>query len=163
MSVRTLVKTNDPILRERSREVDVAEIQTQEFKELIADMKETMKADNGVGLAAPQIGISKRLITVDTPQGSMAFINPVITKLSRRQINSEEGCLSVPGVFGIVKRSRQVIVQAIDEDGQEIEIKATGLTSTIFQHEIDHLDGILFIDKAKNIQDLAPDKHSSLI
>ncbi|MFH1767077.1 MAG: peptide deformylase [Patescibacteria group bacterium] len=163
MTVRTVLHHPDPKLRERSREVDVTEITSTNFQTLLEDMIDTMKVENGVGLAAPQIGVQKRVIIIETPQGPMPFINPVIVKKSKRLVNSEEGCLSVPEVYGIVKRHKQVKVTALDRTGLEIEIKTGGLISTIFQHEIDHIDGILFIDKAEKIQQIAPGKEETII
>jgi peptide deformylase len=102
---------------------------------------------DGIGVAAPQIGVLKRIIIVKTANGAEAFINPKIISSSIRRVESEEGCLSVPGVYGIVKRHASVKVKAYDKDGKKIKFKTGGLQSIIFQHEIDHLDGILFIDK----------------
>lgn len=142
-------------LREKSREVEVEEILHSDFQLLIDDMMETMKAENGIGLAAPQIGIHKRLIIVEMPTGPKAYINPRIVKTSARLVESEEGCLSVPNVWGLVKRHKRVTVIANTRDGAEVKITASGLISVIFQHEIDHLDGILFIDKAYKLSKTA--------
>ena len=147
MSKLTILHHPNEKLREPSRDVSVERMQDPKIQRLIDDMFETMKAADGVGLAAPQVGQNIRLIVIDSPDGPMAFFNPQIVKKSRREMNSHEGCLSVPGEWGDVARNKRVIVQAEDRTGQDVEISASGLLSIIFQHEIDHLDGILFIDK----------------
>jgi len=146
----TILTNPNPILREVSKPVDPAEILRPEFQRFLDEMIETMK-EGGVGLAAPQVGVAKRFIIVKTKTGPEAFINPKIFSASIRKINSEEGCLSVPGVWGIVKRHSKVKVKALNRRGEKVLIKASGLESIIFQHEIDHLDGILFIDKVEKI------------
>jgi peptide deformylase len=137
----------NPILRKISEPVEAAEIPRPDFQKLIDEMTETLIRANGVGLAAPQVGLSKRLIIVQTKNGPTAFINPKIFSTSLSKKENEEGCLSVPGVWGIVKRHAKVKVKALNRQGEKVMIKAGGLESIIFQHEIDHLDGILFIDK----------------
>ena len=114
-------------------------------------MAETMYTDSGVGLAAPQVGVSKRIILVDGEEdGLIVLINPVIIK-SEGELIDEEGCLSVPGIYSQVKRSLKVTVKALNENGDPIEITKEGLTARALQHEIDHLDGILFIDRIGRI------------
>jgi peptide deformylase len=140
----------NPILRQVAEPVETTEILSSEFQKLIDDMIETMIKD-GVGLAAPQVGVSRRLIIVKMKHGPEAFINPKIFSASIRQTKGEEGCLSIPGVWGIVKRHVKVKVKAINRRGEKVLIKASGLEAVIFQHEIDHLNGILFIDKAEKI------------
>jgi peptide deformylase len=110
-----------------------------------------MFTDDGVGLAAPQVGQSIRLITVTTQDGAQAMFNPEITKRSLLKEWGEEGCLSVPNTFGDVKRYKKITCTFIDVQGQKRILPAKGLMARVIQHEIDHLDGILFIDKAKNI------------
>jgi peptide deformylase len=149
---RVLTLPNDR-LRVKSRELSAAEIASSDIQNLIIEMKATMKQENGVGLAAPQIGQPIRLIIAQTLNGNEAFINPKIISTSNRLVDSEEGCLSIPGVWGLVKRHRGVTVQAINAAGEHIEVKATGLLAIIFQHEIDHLDGILFIDRAYTLKE----------
>lgn len=105
----------------------------------------------GIGLAAPQVGTNKRIIIVQTKNGPTAFINPKIFSTSLFKNSGEEGCLSVPGVWGVVKRFKKVKIKALNRQGEKIIIKADGLESRIFQHEIDHLDGLLFIDKVEKI------------
>lgn len=122
------------------------------MKKLIKDLKLTMKEENGVGIAAPQVGIHDRVIIAETADGPTAFINPEIIERAFKLVDSEEGCLSVPGIWGIVKRHRSVTVKALDESGKTVQLRANGLLSIIFQHEIDHLDGILFIDRATDLR-----------
>ncbi|MDR2869927.1 MAG: peptide deformylase [Deferribacteraceae bacterium] len=134
----------------RRRTERVTEI-TDEIRALIANMKETMYTAKGYGLAAPQVGKSLRILVLDDngsrgPQNPRAFINPEIIS-SEGEILEEEGCLSLPGEWAMVKRFEKVTVKALDENGAELIIEADGQLSRIFQHEIDHLNGILFIDK----------------
>lgn len=147
MSIHPVLINPDANLRKRSVEVPFDEIHSDRICRLIADLKETMALENGVGIAAPQIGVQERMIVVETGQGPQAFINPRIVKKSLRKVESEEGCLSVPGVFGIVRRHRHVVIEAYNEQAEPVTIRATHFPATLFQHEIDHLDGILFIDK----------------
>lgn len=141
----------EPTLRVKSTEMDPGDIQTPETQKLIDEMIETMRKANGVGIAAPQVGVNKRLIVVDDGSGLGVFVNPRLTSRSARIIDFEEGCLSVPGVWGIVKRHKKVHVKALDRTGKKVVLKADGLLSIIFQHEIDHLDGVLFIDRVERL------------
>ena len=137
----------DPVLRERAR--DVAEI-TPELRKLIDDMFETMYAEEGVGLAAPQVGVSQRVIVVDPQEeGSQRFalINPVLREVSKEVERGEEGCLSIPTLKDIVERPATCVVEGMNAQGTTVRIDANGLLARILQHEIDHLDGILFIDR----------------
>lgn len=147
MAAKIVLTNPNPDLRGRSKEIQIEEIKSPRVKQLIADLKATMVVENGVGIAAPQTGVAERLIVVETKEGAQAFINPRIVRKSFRKIDSEEGCLSVPGIFGIVRRHRSVVVEAHNEEAQPVTIRATHFPSAMFQHEIDHLDGILFIDK----------------
>ncbi len=144
-----LVFNPDPRLRQVSEYIDVSEI--PHLQELWRDMADTMIADQGIGLAAPQIGKNIRLIIINTNKGPQAMFNPVLLKKSLRKEWGEEGCLSIPKVFGEVKRHKSVRCSFIDPSGEERVIDAEGLMARVIQHEIDHLDGILFIDTAKNI------------
>ena len=132
------------ILRLRANEVEGI---SQETLSLIAQMKQTMDANNGIGLAAPQVGISKRVIIVKDKKENHAFLNPRILKQSREKEEDEEGCLSFPGLFLKVKRAKSVGVLALTPEGKEVTIEAEGLASRIFQHEIDHLNGKLIIHR----------------
>jgi len=144
--MRVLTEPNER-LREKASDVDPEEISSARVQALIDDMIATMYASNGVGIAGPQVGSKDRVIIVETGSGATAFINPRIVSRSLSKVDSEEGCLSVPGVYGIVKRSKKVTLEAFSRDGKKVKLKAQGLPAIIFQHEIDHLDGILFIDK----------------
>jgi peptide deformylase len=147
-----IVQYPNPGLKGKSKEVK--EI-TSEIKKLALDMKETMTAKDGLGLAAPQIGISQRMIAVrllpsrnsNEDVEVKVFINPKILKRSKETEFGEEGCLSLPGLYLNIKRHRTVEVSAIDENGNEIKIQTQGLAARILQHEIDHLEGILFFDR----------------
>lgn len=149
---RLVLHEPNPELRVVSEPVAHDRLNTPEMQLLITELKETMRKENGVGIAAPQIGVHDRVIIVDHDGIPTAYLNPSITERSFRMVDSEEGCLSVPGCWGIVKRHRSVSVQAYNESGEAITLKAQGLVAIIFQHEIDHLDGILFIDRAEKIR-----------
>jgi len=136
-------KYPDPILRKKSEEVK--EI-NEEVRRLIRDMFEIMYKNQGVGLAAPQIGVLKRIAVVDIGSGPQVFLNPKILKKKGKEI-SEEGCLSVPGVFLRIKRAKEIEVEALNEEGESFRLRATDLLSRCLQQEIDHLNGILIIDR----------------
>ena len=138
----------NPNLRQLSKPVEHF---TKEVRDLISQMKMIMENNNGVGLAAPQIGIPLRVITCELDDKFYVFINPEIIKTSKEAVAMEEGCLSLPNIYGEVIRPEKIILKAINADGKKIKLKAFGLLARVIQHEIDHLDGILFIDKAKNI------------
>lgn len=148
MTSRPILKYPNDKLRKISDLVSVDEISNQETQTLINDLVQTLYVESGVGLAAPQIGVNKRVIIVDIGDGARVFINPKIVSASLRKTKSQEGCLSIPGVNGVVKRHRGIIMNALSRDGKSIRIKATGLLAIVIQHETDHLDGVLFIDKA---------------
>jgi peptide deformylase len=139
-----IIKFPDPILKKKCQEVKEV---TPEIKKLIEDMIETMKKNDGVGLAAPQVGFSKRVIIVETEKGPQGFINPKILKKSKETEIDWEGCLSIPGVFSKIKRWKEIEIEALDKEGKRVRIKAAGLVARIFQDEIDHLNGILIIDR----------------
>ena len=146
MAILEIKKFKDPVLRKKCQEVK--EI-TSEIEKLVFDMAETMKKYNGAGLAAPQVGISKRIIVVQPDlNGEIAgYINPRIIRKSLEKETDEEGCLSFPNVFIKIKRAKEVEIEAMDINGKKIRIKAEGLLARILQHEIDHLDTILFFDR----------------
>ena len=149
MSVLEIKKYGDPVLREKALEVD--EI-TPKINKLIDDMIETMYASLGAGLAAPQIGISKRIIIIDgEDDGLLILINPVLIK-KEGKVNEEEGCLSVPGIYSNVERYETVIVEGMGRNGEKIRIQKDGLMGKALQHEIDHLEGLLFIDRISKIK-----------
>jgi len=137
----------DPVLREKAAEVTQI---TGATLRLIEDMFETMYAEEGVGLAAPQVGVSERIIVVDPRDDEterFALINPVILEQGKETERDEEGCLSIPGLKDIVERSANVVVEGLTPAGETRRIEAEGLLARILQHEIDHIDGILFIDR----------------
>jgi peptide deformylase len=136
----------NPVLKGRAHEVDTQA--DQELRELVRAMAETMYAENGVGLAAPQVGVDKRVIVFDVDDRLAALCNPVITEFGDETVVDEEGCLSVPGVNVPVERSRRVVCQGLTIEGREITIEAEDLLARVLQHEIDHLDGILILDRA---------------
>ncbi|WP_010243401.1 peptide deformylase [Acetivibrio cellulolyticus] len=137
---------DDDVLRKKSKVVEKID---EKILNLLDDMAETMYQSNGVGLAAPQVGILKRVVVIDVGEGLIKLINPQIISMEGEQ-QDIEGCLSVPDIIGEVKRANKVKVKAIDEKGNSIELDGTGLLARAFCHEIDHLDGILFIDKIVN-------------
>ncbi|MBF8982202.1 peptide deformylase [Lutibacter sp. B2] len=143
MAIRRVVKDGDPTLRKKSRKIEKID---QRLITLIEDMIETMYDANGVGLAAPQVGILKRVIVIDIGDGIIELINPEIMKESGEQTDVE-GCLSVPGVNGDVSRPQKVKVRGLDRKGNMVEIEGEDLLARAFCHEIDHLEGILFTDK----------------
>jgi peptide deformylase len=145
--IRKIVKYGDPILEKPG--APIANFNSPELRELIADMFETMYAAKGLGLAAPQIGISQRLAVIDTAAGEdeakkFVLINPEIVHREGTQVG-EEGCLSIPGFREPVKRANQVRIAGHDESGQRVEFEGTELLARAMQHEIDHLNGILFL------------------
>jgi len=144
MAILEIKEYGEPILRGKA--LPVKEIDP-EILNLIKDMAETMYTDSGVGLAAPQVGVSKRIIIIDgEEEGLMVLINPILVK-SEGELVEEEGCLSIPGIYSQVKRASKVTVRALNENGDPIEMTKEGLAARALQHEIDHLDGILFIDR----------------
>ena len=137
----------DPVLREKA--APVSEL-SEKHKQLIRDMFETMYAEEGVGLAAPQVGVSERIIVVDPQQDDLpafALINPEILEMSKETEKGEEGCLSIPGLRDIVERAYKVTVRGTSETGETREMELLGLPARIIQHEVDHLDGIMFFDR----------------
>ena len=143
MALRTIRKLGDEVLRKKCRPVENID---DRILTLLDDMAETMYEANGVGLAAPQIGVLKRIAVIDAGDGLIELINPEIIATSGSVIE-QEGCLSVPGKYGTVERPVEVTVRATDRNGEEFEITADGLLGKAFCHEIDHLDGIVFVDK----------------
>ncbi len=145
MAIRRVRLETDEILRKKCRAVEVID---DKIKELVQDMIETMHSQDGVGLAAPQVGILKRVVVIDLydDNGPYVLINPEIIKEKGEQ-EVEEGCLSFPNKFAKIIRPAEVIVKALDIDGKEYKIKGKGLLAQAISHELDHLSGILFIDK----------------
>ena len=144
MAILEIKKYPDPILRKKCNEVKEV---TQEIKKLSWDMIETMEAAPGSGLAGPQVGKLKKIIVAQTEKEPLILINPKILKKSKETEIMEEGCLSFPGLWLRIKRAKSVEVEALDINGKKTKIKAEGLPARVIQHEIDHLSGILFIDR----------------
>lgn len=143
MAIRIIRKDDDEILRKISKKVDVID---DRIITLLDDMKDTMYAAEGVGLAAPQVGVLRKVVVIDVGEGLIELINPVIVFEGGKKID-DEGCLSLPGRSGAVERPEKVIVRAQDRKGNTFEMTGTDLLARAFCHEIDHLNGILFIDK----------------
>lgn len=145
MAIRKVLTISDDneFLRKKSREVTVID---ERILTLLDDMRETLYAENGVGLAAPQVGILRRVVVIDVGNGLIELINPVIVYKKGEQINAE-GCLSIPGKSGTVSRPEKVAVRALDRNNKEFTIEGEGLLAIALCHEIDHLSGILYIDK----------------
>lgn len=151
MAIYQIVKSDDEILRRQAKEIEEV---TPQICKLLDNLRDTLYATSyGVGLAAPQIGISKRAIVVDVEKDLYELINPMIIEQEGLAVDAE-GCLSVPGLVGEVIRAKKVSIKALNREGEEIVIVAEGLLARAFQHEIDHLDGILFIDKAEDIRQM---------
>lgn len=150
-----IITLPNEVLREKSKPLGPSEMKDWQLQIFIDQMIETMKKANGVGLAAPQVGKNIRLIIATKNNGEvLALLNPEITKKSWLKVKGEEGCLSVPGQMGLVKRHKRVEVKALNRLGKEVKLKAAELFAVILQHEIDHLDGILFIDRAEKIYEI---------
>jgi peptide deformylase len=147
MSVLDIRRAGDPVLKEKAKPVPKI---TKQIKTLIDNMTETMREADGVGLAAPQIGFSLRVIVVDIGEGLIELINPEIVESEGCEV-ATEGCLSVPGMYGDVERFTQVLVKGLDRHGEPVSISGNGLLARALQHEIDHLEGVLFIERAQSI------------
>jgi len=157
MAIRIVRENGEEILRKKSREVEVVD---DKIREILDDMVETLHSYNGVGLAGPQIGILKRLVVIDLydDKGPIKLINPRIVKQKGEQ-EVEEGCLSFPNQFAKIIRPQEVIIEALNENGKKIKLKGEGLLAQAISHELDHLDGILFVDKIipGTLQYVSPD------
>ena len=159
MGLRTIVTIPRPVLRRKARKVSNF---GPEIQELIDDMVETMRVAPGVGLAAPQVDVPWRVIVVefqeeedeDTPPKLFTLVNPEIIRFSNETVTDIEGCLSIPGIAGEVERSVAVTIKGLNRHKQPVKIKANGWLARIFQHEIDHLDGVLFTDRADRVWQL---------
>ena len=146
MTVRTLHVLGSPVLRQQAAAVPTVD---DAVRRLVDDLFETMRAAKGVGLASNQIGVARRVAVVDVGEEDpppLVLINPVILERSDEEETAEEGCLSIPEIFGDVERPARVVVEALDRDGRKYRVEAQGYKARAIQHEIDHLDGILFID-----------------
>lgn len=155
MALRNIVVEGDEILRKRSREVAEVDDRT---RMILDDMLETMHNGEGVGIAGPQVGILRRMFIVEAEEGNpIVFVNPKILEKSGSQ-SGEEGCLSVPGYYGTVERPEKLKVSALDRAGNPFELEAEGFLAVVISHEYDHLEGILFIDKAVDIHETVCDE-----
>ena len=143
----------NPKLREISEEFDIKQITTPEFQAFADEFCAFMIKEDGVGLAAPQIGFQKRIIAVQEKDAVHIYINPEISKKSDAKQKGQEGCLSVPGKYGTVERAKRIRFRAYNRHGRKVEFDASGFQAIVYQHEIDHLDGILFIDKIVGSQE----------
>ncbi len=157
MAVREIVTLPDPVLRRKAHKVTTID---KDLRTLIDDMVETMREAPGVGLAAPQVGLSIRVIVVehaeteeeDAPLKLFAVVNPEFVEVSTDEmVTGIEGCLSIPRLVGEVERYQRVVVKGLNRNGKPIKIKAEGWLARVFQHEIDHLDGVLFTDRATKV------------
>lgn len=148
MAIRNVVQVGDDVLRQRCFEVEHFD---EQLAKLLDDMKDTVKKEQGAGLAAPQVGILRRVVVVDVEEGYFEFINPVIVQQKGEQMGWE-GCLSVRGKSGIVSRPMKVTLSYQDRTGEKHVLKAKGFFARAICHELDHLDGVLYIDKATHIE-----------
>ncbi|MGD1996670.1 MAG: peptide deformylase [Anaerolineae bacterium] len=156
MAVRTIIFSENPILRDKSRRVPRV---TDEIRQLVQDMLETMREGQGVGLAAVQVEVPLRVIVIEIPEDledpnasiSLALINPELARASDEMEEGIEGCLSVPGWVGEVERHHSVTVKGLDLRGKKVRVKAEGYLARVLQHEIDHLEGLLFLDRATEV------------
>jgi peptide deformylase len=150
MSIREIRILGDPVLREPAGVISAVD---DEVRSLVEDMLETMYRAGGIGLAAPQVGISRRVIVVDPgeadeeSEGPVALVNPRVVESGKKTDKAPEGCLSIPGMEEVVERPAAVTVEGLDPEGEPVRMEVTGLLSRVLQHEIDHLDGVLFIDR----------------
>ena len=149
MAIRNIRKLGDDILRKKCRIVEKID---DRIVTLLDDMIETMNDANGVGIAAPQVGILKRVVVIDVGEGPIELINPFIFE-EFGALTSPEGCLSVPGKWGTVTRPQKVTVRALNRNGEEFEMTGDGLLAKAFCHELDHLDGVVFVDKVEEYID----------
>ena len=140
---------NNKILRKKSLPVEHIDNQ---IKTIIKEMRQLMNLENGVGLAAPQIGLNQRFFVVELDNKYYVFINPQILQYSKELVDMEEGCLSIPDQAGVVARPAELVIEAYGTNEKKFKLKAKGVLARVIQHENDHLDGILFIDKAKSLR-----------
>ena len=165
--MKTIIQIGDETLRAKVEKVSPNEITSKKIQDIISDMKESLASqDDGVAIAAPQIGISLSIFVVsgkifssedEVRKDDQVYINPKIIKKSRKKVPMEEGCLSVRGTFGQVNRCEKITIEAYNEKGEKITKGGSGLLAQIFQHETDHLEGILFIDKATQLVPIVHD------
>lgn len=159
MEPLTIITDPTPSLRQPSRDLSVEEILNPDFQRYLDQLTAKMFEADGVGIASAQIGKNIKAIIVNMPNGPEAYMNAKILKKSEAMAESEEGCLSVPGKYGIVMRHKKVTVEAINRHGRRIEMELRNFPAIVFQHEIDHTNGILFIDKAKKVVKVTNGRH----
>lgn len=147
MSVREIVMLGDPVLRRKAKKVHRVDNYT---RSLIDDLTDTVRSAHGAGLAAPQIGVPLRAIVTFVDEKLHVVLNPEIVQESDEAVEADEGCLSIPGWYGPVERKERVTIRGLSKTGKPIKIKSEGWEARAFQHEIDHLDGVLFIDRVKD-------------
>jgi peptide deformylase len=163
MSILKVARMGNPVLRKKARKVEPAEIKSPEFQKLVDDMIETMREYDGIGLAAPQVHESLRLAIIGIEEGEgrdrsirvLPVVNPEVTPLSKTTAEDWEGCLSLPKLRGRVVRPDRVQVRALDRRGNRVEFDLEGFAARVAQHETDHLDGVLFIDRMKSLETLS--------
>lgn len=173
--MKSIVQTDNKVLREVAKEVPLKDIGSDRIRQVLSDMSELLATqDDGVAIAAPQIGESLRIFLVSGEvlkladpkykgeEKDLVFINPVITKLSKDRHEVEEGCLSVRWKYGKILRAKKATVKAYDENGVLFERGASGLLAQVYQHETDHLNGVLFIDSAYDIKDIPPEEQAEV-
>lgn len=161
MSTLNIITVPHKTLRTKAEEIPVEEI--PKLQGFIKDMKETMLKKDGIGLAGNQVDVLKRIIVVNTKDGPLVLINPKISGKSFKKEEAEEGCLSLPDIYGIVRRHRKITVSAYTQDGTRVKLKTIGMFARVIQHEVDHLNGILFTDRAKKmIKGKKPDEPKNL-
>ena len=148
MATLEIRRAGDLVLKKQCQAVEKV---TGKIKKLLDDMAETMNAADGVGLAAPQVGVELRIVVIDVGEGLIELINPVLLEKEGCQ-KGLEGCLGVPGVFGQVERYEKVVVEGLNRSGRKIRVTGSGLLARALQHEMDHLDGVLFVEKADSLQ-----------
>jgi peptide deformylase len=162
--VREIIRDGHPTLRKVAKKVDPKEIGDPLFQQLVDDMFETMYDAPGVGLAAPQVNVSKRLFVMDVHDDEhdpAVVINPKIES-AEEEVEMTEGCLSVPGMVGEIVRYKRVAVSGLDRNGNKIRLEGGGLLAQCLQHEIDHLNGVLYIDKARNVRPAATEEEKEI-
>ena len=163
--LREIITEGHPTLRKVAKRVNPAEITDPIFQQLVDDMFATMYAAPGIGLAAPQVNVSKRIFTVDLQDdndahGPLVLINPKFS-LTEGEVEATEGCLSVPGMVGEMARFERVVCTGLDRHGKKVELDAQGWFARCLQHEMDHLDGVLFVDKAQNLRPAVTDEEQA--
>lgn len=154
-------KKEEKFLRKKAVEFNFTEYSKKEIQELIRQMRNVMKEANGIGLSANQIGRDISFFVAQVDGKFYAIFNPQIIKISKEEIEIEEGCLSVPDVFGLVLRPEKVTLEGFDKNAKKIKIKAWGVLARVFQHEVDHLNGKLFIDRTKNLHKYGEAEHQN--